>query len=292
VLDREEYHALTGYSSVWFFGEGPDNALRHEWPPYLFDLLVRRDFGRLAKNVCELVIRSRHIPFLPRILRPFKEWWRGKPEQAHFPAWLDQDFASQLKLRERWEENQRVSAACPHPRRPEAYRSFEGPVWGYLFSQCDAEAIGTAAEFRHPFVDLRLLRYMLAVPVVPWCREKYLVRRAMQQVLPAPVLLRPKSPLTSDPAWEGARRFGLTALLPAARFDKYVNSTRVPNQTDQDMMTFQVGLRPRALNYWLRNLQTKAHALTPEKARNEYLAGYDRGGSGKEIPKNGAVAMK
>jgi asparagine synthase (glutamine-hydrolysing) len=292
VSDRQQYRAMSGYSRVWFFGEGPDNALRYEWQPYLSYLIWRRHFGQLARKVGELFIRPPRIPFLPRILRRLKAAGSGESEQPRFPEWLEPDFASRLQLRERWEANGRSSRTpCPHPLRPCAYKSFEGVLWEYLFSQLDAEAMGTAFEVRHPFVDLRLLRYLLAVPVVPWCREKYLVRRAMQEVLPTPVLRRPKSPLTSDPAWEGARRFGLTALLPAARFEKYVDSIRVPKQPDQDMTTFRVDLRPRALNYWLRNLHVKAHAFTPEKAQNEYFAEHDRGGSGKETRKNGAVAM-
>jgi asparagine synthase (glutamine-hydrolysing) len=283
VSDREQYQAMAGYSRVWFYGEGPDNALRHEWPPYLSDLLRRRDYGRLAKNICQMIVRSRHIPFLPRILRPFKVWWRGEPEPARFPAWLDRDFASRLKLRERWEENQRLPPACPHPRRPEAYRSFEGPLWEHLFRQLDAEVIGAAAEFRHPFLDLRLLRYMLAVPVVPWCREKYLVRRAMRGILPDQVLRRSKSPLSGDPRWEGAVRCGVPALQPTARLQEYVDPSSVPSQAGQDMMNFWADLRPRTLNYWLRNMQSsKAHDFAMEKIRNEHITGSDRRG-GKEI---------
>ena len=279
LSDREAYQVMAGYSRVWFYGEGPDNALRHEWPPYLSDLLRRREYGRLAKNICEMIVRSRHIPFLPRILRPFKVWWRGKPEPAHFPAWLEQDFASRLRLRERWEENKCAPPACPHPRRPVAYRSFEGLLWENLFRQFDAEAIGAAGEFRHPFLDLRLLRYMLAVPVVPWCREKYLVRRAMRGILPDPVLRRSKSPLSGDPQWEGARRVGLGTLQSTSQIQEYVDLVRVPAQADQDMMTFWADLRPRKLNYWLRNMQSKAHDLG--KRQSKYFAEFDRGQNGK-----------
>jgi asparagine synthase (glutamine-hydrolysing) len=132
-------------------------------------------------------------------------------------------------------------------------------------------------EVRHPFVDLRLLRFMLAVPAIPWCREKYLVRRAMREVLPPSVLRRPKTPLTSDPRWEGVRCIGLARLLPAARLEKYVDLIRVPDQVDHDMMAFWVDLRPRALNYWLRNLQSTADGYTTPTVQNEYFTGLDRG---------------
>ena len=50
ILDRKEYREMAAYSRVSFYGEGPDNALQHEWQAYLSYLLRRRDFGRLAKK--------------------------------------------------------------------------------------------------------------------------------------------------------------------------------------------------------------------------------------------------
>src|SRR5881409_274663 len=93
-------------------------------------------------------------------------------------------------------------------------------------------------EARHPFVDLRLLRYMLAVPAVPWCRAKFLVRRAMRGVLPDAVLRRPKSPLTSDPLWEDARRRGLPTLRPARTLERYVNCNRLPKEVSPHVGLF------------------------------------------------------
>jgi asparagine synthase (glutamine-hydrolysing) len=281
VCDRQQYQAMAGTSRVWFYGEGPDNALRLEWQPYLAYLMGRRHFGRLAKNVWHLVVRSRRIPFLSRLVRPLQARWSGQSELSIFPGWIKQDFVERLHLRQRWEDMQRSAPLCPHPLRPEAYRSFESPLWERLFSQYDAEAVGTAAEFRHPFVDLRLLRYMLAVPAVPWAREKYLVRRAMRGVLPTPVLRRHKSPLTGDPYWQGARRLGLAPLLPALRLEEYVDFTRVPDRADQDMMTFWADLRARTLNYWLRNMQIKSSDLEDKELLNKFSAKRDGGRNSK-----------
>lgn len=272
VFDRREYRALAGSNRVWFYGEGPDNALRNEWRPYFAYAVRQRHFGRLAKNAWDLVVRSRRIPFLRGILRPLKNRWRGEVEKADYPQWLDRGFASRLRLRQRWEDSERAwTAALRHPMRPEAHRSFGGPVWENFFAQCDAEAIGTAVEIRHPFVDLRLLRYMMAVPGIPWCRDKYLMRRAMRGVLPGPVLARPKTPLSGDPQWESALRVGLPRLRPAASLGKYVNVAAVPTQPNRDMMSFWADLRPRALNYWLGNLDT-----TPNRAS-------ERVGPGSEL---------
>jgi asparagine synthase (glutamine-hydrolysing) len=272
VSDRREYRTTSSYSRVWFYGEGPDNALRNEWKSYFSYLVQQRHYVRLTKNAWELVIRSRRIPFLRGILQSIKNRWHGELDKSGYPHWLNQDFAFRLQLKHRWEEKQRSSdAALRHPHRPHAYRSFNSPVWDNMFAQCDAEAMGAAAEIRHPFLDLRLLRYMLAVPVIPWCRDKYLVRRAMRSVLPDRVLKRPKTPLTGDPQWESALHLGLPALQPAPGLEKYVDAATVPAQADQDMMAFWADLRPRALNYWLRNMPAGAH-IASEKVDSELLS--------------------
>ena len=286
ISDRKEYQAMAGFSRVWFYGEGPDNALRPEWRPYLAYLIQQRHFVRLAKTTSHLIVGSRRVPFLRRLLRPLKAKWSGQSEQSSFPEWLNQDLASRLQLRERWENMQRSSSVpYAHPLRPQAYRSFEQPLWEYLFNQCDAEAMGVAAEIRHPFADLRVLRYMLAVPAIPWGRDKYLLRRAMRRVLPDSVLRRRKSPLSGDPQWEVALRLGFSPLLPEARMGKYVDPSRVLDHANHDMMTFWVDLRPRTLNFWLQNERIKAEDFETRRPGNEYRAEPEREWNGQQALK-------
>ena len=120
-------------------------------------------------------------------------------------------------------------------------------------------------------MDLRLLRFMLRLPAIPWCRSKYLLRRAMRGVLPDLVLRRPKSPLTSDREWEGARRTGLPRLVPAQSFSKFVDSFRVPSEAGPDMFAFRVDLRPRGLNFWLRNLRIEKYYSEKGDMQNELI---------------------
>lgn len=125
-------------------------------------------------------------------------------------------------------------------------------------------------EARHPFLDLRLLRYMLAVPAVPWCRTKYIVRRAMRGTLPDAVLRRPKSPLTGDPCWIGAGRWGLPELN-RQQLCRYVDSERVPKLAGIDMISFRINFRPFALAYWLRNESTGMTEPKKENFNNEFI---------------------
>jgi hypothetical protein len=124
---------------------------------------------------------------------------------------------------------------------------------------------------------------MLAVPVIPWCREKYLVRRAMQGVLPEKVLRRPKSPLRGDSQWENARRLGMNKLDPALGLEAYVDIARVPDRASQDMIDFWVDFRPRALNYWLRNLRSKALAAASERLTTPLVAGLEAESNSRKI---------
>jgi asparagine synthase (glutamine-hydrolysing) len=277
TLERREYQEMAAYSRVSFYGEGPDNALRHEWQAYLSSLLRRKQFARLAKSACQLAIQSRRIPFLGRFTHALKTRFRAEPDPPGFPAWLNPELVSRLKLQERYEDIESSwTSPCPHPWRPDAYRSFNGLLWDRLFAQSDAEVTGAAIELRHPFVDLRLLRYMLAVPVVPWCNQKYLLRCAIRERLPAQSLRRPKSPATCDPLWEELRSTGISTLSPASELERYVDFIRVPDRVDQDMIGFWINLRARALNFWLRNLQKKAQCHLPEKVHREDLARHVR----------------
>jgi asparagine synthase (glutamine-hydrolysing) len=280
--DQDQHRAMAWHSRVWFYGEGPDNALRHEWRFHFSDLVRRRQFARLATDLRHSVVRSRRIPFTSRLSRQFRTLWNGQSQSPNFPAWLNPDLSQHLGLRQRWEEYERESSA-PHPLRPEAYQYVEGQPWHDLFARFDPEITGVASETRHPFLDLRLLRYMLAVPVIPWCREKYLVRRAMQGVLPEKVLRRPKSPLRGDSQWEKARRLGMNKFDPALGLEAYVDIRGVPDRVSQDMIDFWVDFRPRALNYWLRNLRPKALAGASERLTTPLVAGLEAESNSRKI---------
>ena len=281
-FDQDQHRAMARHSRVWFYGEGPDNALRHEWRFHFSDLIRRRQFARLATALRHSVVRSQRVPFISRLSRQLRTLWNGQSQSPNFPAWLNPDLSQHLGLRERWKEYEPVSSA-PHPHRPEAYQFVEGQPWHDLFARFDPEVTGVASETRHPFLDLRLLRYMLAVPVIPWCREKYLVRRAMQGVLPEKVLRRPKSPLRGDSQWENARRLGMNKLDPALGLEAYVDIARVPDRASQDMIDFWVDFRPRALNYWLRNLRSKALAAASERLTTPLVAGLEAESNSRKI---------
>jgi hypothetical protein len=90
-------------------------------------------------------------------------------------------------------------------------RGFESCAWGPFFDAHDPEFLGRPVEFRHPLLDLRLIRFAIALPAVPWCVEKHLLRRCLSD-LPDAIQRRPKTPLALDPIAELIRRRGLDSV--------------------------------------------------------------------------------
>lgn len=70
------------------------------------------------------------------------------------------------------------------------------PVWTHLFEDYYHD-IFCRLDCRHPFFDLRLANFLLAVPMLQK-RDKKLIRQAMRGFLPEKVLSRPKSVIMFD----------------------------------------------------------------------------------------------
>jgi asparagine synthase (glutamine-hydrolysing) len=238
---------------VVFHGEGPDNALQYEWKPYLRHLWRSRRAARLGIDACHYLITQRRFPSWNRIVSPDERDRAGDSAQS-FPSWLNADFERRLQLRDRWRE---VLAAPPpaHPVRPESYASLLSPLWPKLFEWYEPERTRAPIEVRHPFVDLRLLRFMLSVPAIPWCRGKSLLRRAMRNELPDEVLTRPKRSLPPHRLRETERRLVSAPFAPVPSLTPYVDVHRLTDPRHAGPREVEGLLRVRSLNRWLTTLE-------------------------------------
>jgi asparagine synthase (glutamine-hydrolysing) len=113
---------------------------------------------------------------------------------------------------------------------------------------------------RHPFFDLRLVRYLLAIPAVPWFVDKRILRDALKDRLPDAVRLRPKTPLASWPHHALAARHGVPVwmedlaripeLAPYVDMDRLWEGLHSPGtMADHE---FQSIVRALALAAWMR----------------------------------------
>jgi len=100
-----------------------------------------------------------------------------------------------------------------------------------------------------------VLRYMLALPPMPWCRNKLILRRSMRSSLPGKVLRRRKAPLADNPDLKRVQAAGFPQLVPSAELSRYVNPRKVPT-APRTAVELRAALRPLGLSYWLNDLNS------------------------------------
>lgn len=241
------------HSRVFLQGEGPDNAFSVEWKPYVSYLLRQRRYGRLLRDTCSYLASHKRIPFWGKISRAFRKDEYQGPVGPSFPEWINKDLESRLSLRARWEDYYDPPPPNIHPARPLNYSL----VYNHLeflemFRLHDAEATQAHLEIRYPFMDLRLLRFFLTVPSFPWCRSKFLLRRAMKGKLPAAVLRRPKEATLGSLVMEQMERGQQPLVYTAPEFHSYVDAERLPTTAPDNMWTAGGIISARLLNHWLQ----------------------------------------
>src|SRR5258707_5005581 len=197
--DRRFYQAISQHARIVLSGDGGDDVLSGQSWPYLKHLYKRGDLGDIVKSFGGYLVAHRRFP-------PLRGGFRNKirrllgaqdvPQQL--PAWLNEGFAKRglLASGERFEERPPIEE---HPLHPDAYRGLHSGYWAEIHENEDACCTGVTLETRAPLLDLRILRFLLRLPPVPWCVNKELSRRAMKGLLPGNVLARPKAPLLEDP---------------------------------------------------------------------------------------------
>jgi asparagine synthase (glutamine-hydrolysing) len=191
---------------------------------------------------------------------------------SFYPEWIDESFAKRTNLAERLQQgsNNEVKHS---DARPGTLLGLASKVWAPLFEGYDPGATRLALEFRHPLIDLRLLEFLLSIPSIPWCLDKYILREAMQHVLPGIILNRRKTPLGGDPALQMTRRGSvrwLDSFEVSPQLSCYVNLNKRQSIADEQTTDgLWASLRVFALNHWLSNSQptdrVESHNSTSSK---------------------------
>jgi asparagine synthase (glutamine-hydrolysing) len=240
--------AVADGARVAFHGEGGDDALFYEWKPYLKFELARGHFASLLRDAVSFPFLFGRLP----ISRKKNEKSRIPGYVEECPAWFRPEFAARLGLDERYREIRAQVTALPHPARPSGYsKGFAPAGWQFLAENYDPEVTGLPIEVRHPYLDLRMLRYLLSVPVIPWCRNKYLLRRAFSRYLPAEVIERPKKGMSGFPTFESWKLYGIPQNLPREVAAEYVNFEVLEPLVIDSPQSLGDSLRPFALGIFL-----------------------------------------
>ena len=261
------YRNLSAECRVLLSGEGCDNLMDFQMWPYVVDMRRRGEWQRLLPDVANyLWVR----PFPWRGIRARALRLAGKdPDRPGFPQWLALEFSRRTNLEARWKEHTGIPKSwMKHPIHPRGHASLSLPEWTNMFEQENAGATDLPVETRYPFLDLRIVNYLLALPPFPWFFQKMLLREAMAGRLPERVRTRPKTPLQGDPLLEQLRRAGaerLKSLRWSTDLDRYIDrSALVQPHGKMNPQQASVSSRPYSLNIWLQSARRVRYNIRAE----------------------------
>ena len=256
-------------SRVALSGEGSDNLMHFEMRHHAADLARRREWTKLSVEAVQYARRRTSI--WPGIRRRMGSLL-SRNGSGSIPKWIAPDFARRMGLEHRWKEGNKPRVEKPHPIVPGAHSFLALPNWAYLFEHENPGVTRLPVEVRYPFLDLRLVNFLLAIPPFPWFYEKALLREAMAGRLPESVRRRPKTPLAGDPLAEWMKRTETNWLQDAdwsEEAKRYVDPREVARSLEGDGERGEVSetVRPFSLNFWLQSLRRVRYNLSAE-ARN------------------------
>jgi asparagine synthase (glutamine-hydrolysing) len=248
-----------------FNGEGNDALMSFEMMPYGLDLWRRREIAELAKSMLRF-LRVRRFP-VRGIMARAKNLFGFSSDERFFPSWISTSLANRARARERWcEINGAVTRK--HPVVPLAFASLSLPSWTPFFESNDPGVTRSPVEVRYPFLDLRVVEFLLAIPPFPWFYEKALLRRAMKGELPPQILNRPKTPLAEDPLiahLQLAHAAAIDQLTWNEEIRRFVDPAAVPKLMGEDSPEkARAAIRSHSLNFWLRYSRPLRYNLVAE----------------------------
>jgi asparagine synthase (glutamine-hydrolysing) len=246
---------------LWGFGADP---MMDATPDVLEGVVRERQYGRVLTDFMWLLWNRGQIPKLGlRTVVRSSMGAAAKPDPRSYPDWLDPELEHRFDLRGRWN-----AVVGPDSFKFRPRRHLCGPFWTWLLEDYDLGNLLLPAEGRFPFFDLRMVRFLLRIPPMPWCTEKNILRVAMRGFLPKQILRRRKTPLAGNPLAEllqpAEMRWWEPYLIPddglenfikldvaKAALARVVEYAQAQNRHgDADML--RLNLRPIALQIWLR----------------------------------------
>jgi asparagine synthase (glutamine-hydrolysing) len=262
----DQFRTIAADCRVVFSGEGADNLMHFEMWPFARALMREGQWISLLRETSRyLSLRASIVPGLKRrALGLF-----GKdPTAPVYPGWLQPDFARRLNLQDRSREWSELPAHRPHPILPKAHASLSLPHWSSMFELENAGVTRCSVEVRHPFLDLRIVNFMLALPPFPLFFQKQLLREAVAGRLPESVRTRRKVPLAGSPLVEHLRQSRTNWIQDSnwsGEMDAYVNKSEMAAfHSETHAEKAHSALRPLCLNFWLQSTRKVRYNLRAE----------------------------
>lgn len=259
----KQFQAVAAECRVALDCEGPDNLMIFQMWPYVRSLAQEHEWRRLTSDVMRY-LSVRQVPWRGMRARALKLIGGGRP----FPSWIAPDFARRVNAKERWRHGWTREMRAAHPIKPKAHASMLLPHWTLRFELQNAGVTRCPIEMRYPFLDLRIVSFLLAIPPFPWAYKKTVLRAAMAGRLPERIRRRRKTPLKIDPLVAIVRKHGLGGVDEPQwthETETYANyPTQMMRHAKSDSEELEIQMRPLCLNFWLRNARAVGYKLMAE----------------------------
>ncbi len=278
ALDHDQLQHIVRHSRVALYGEGADEALQPSTVIEAWRGLPWRVSLRGLLDCLGLGLR----PEWGTGLWAQGQRWCGRPALPlpPCPDWLNPDFARRTQAQARWQAvlqaklREGPGARASHPWRSRAYAALTSDLWLPTLAACDPGFFNLPVETRLPFLDLRLLDFLLALPPLPWFVRKELLRQAGRDRLPPAILKRPKTPLAAAPFFLALQQGeGPWACLSgaASEIEAYVDRERllasVQEYSRSPVLAWN-SLRAVSLHHWLQQQSERPGCGLPSPSAN------------------------
>jgi len=165
---------------------------------YFADLLIRRPW-RFLQELRVFANQYGAPPMtltgvaLRHALSPSMKYWAKRMTRRAPPAWINSSLAHQTNLRARIREPRLGRAQPVSFAQAESYLEIYGPYRMFVFEVEERAASYAGCEIRYPFLDSRLVEFLLSIPWEKRTRQgqrKWLLRQAMDGLVPEAILTR------------------------------------------------------------------------------------------------------
>jgi asparagine synthase (glutamine-hydrolysing) len=259
-----ELQAIAADCPVVLSGDGADDIMDFQMWPYTRNLFRRRDWASLFREL-PAFLRVRRFPWRG-LWRRAQRLLRKGPLTTVKPDWIAETWAPTANMEDRWEARTSTPDSRMHRILPRAYTALGLPCWTFLFEVQDPGFTRFPIEVGYPFLDLRVVEYLFALPPFPWFFKKNLLRRAMTGRLPKSILRRPKTPLAAEPLLAHIKADHLSTSLNVPwnqELDRYVCRSKLRSVSAQmSPESARLEIRPFCLNFWLQGVRAAQYNVT------------------------------
>lgn len=190
----EQERVLRCYGRVTLSGSASDELFAYPSTPIV---LQEESIGRFLKYRKSLQqYYGRSLPFgIRKLLRERVFPQKVKDKVIPYPSWIHQSFKERLEANLTWQAKWKVLQGRSSPRNRTEFieQRLINPNWCVDDLLLDNDFVLT--EKWNPYLDIRLVEFIRAIPPLPWLFQKHMLRKAMEPYLPYDIYMRPKTAL-------------------------------------------------------------------------------------------------